>query len=42
MRLVTERVVRGGLAQDQAVRELDASVDAILAKRRWIMEREAR
>lgn len=42
IRLVTERVVRGGLAQDQAVRELDASVDAILAKRRWIAEREAR
>ena len=42
IRLVTERVVRGGLAQDEAVRELDASVDAILAKRRWIAEREAR
>ncbi|MEN1940623.1 sugar ABC transporter substrate-binding protein [Luteimonas sp. MJ246] len=40
MRLVTERVVRGGLAQDQAVRELDASVDAILAKRRWILAQE--
>ena len=42
LRLVTERVVRGGLPQDQAVRELDASVDAILAKRRWIVEQEAR
>ena len=42
MRLVTERVVRGGLAQDQAVRELDARVDAILAKRRWIAAQEAR
>lgn len=42
IRLVTERVVRGGLAQDQAVRELDASVDAILAKRRWIVEQEGR
>jgi multiple sugar transport system substrate-binding protein len=42
IRLVTERVVRGGLAQDQAVRELDASVDAILAKRRWILEQEER
>jgi multiple sugar transport system substrate-binding protein len=42
IRLVTERVVRGGLAQDRAVRELDASVDGILAKRRWILEREAR
>ena len=42
IRLVTERVVRGGLSQDQAVRELDASVDAILAKRRWIIAQEAR
>lgn len=41
IRLVTERVVRGGLSQDQAVRELDASVDAILAKRRWIIAQEA-
>ncbi|MEN1928256.1 sugar ABC transporter substrate-binding protein [Luteimonas sp. MJ250] len=40
MRLVTERVVRGGLAQDQAVLELDARVDAILAKRRWILAQE--
>ena len=42
IRLVTERVVRGGLPQDQAVRELDASVDAILAKRRWIAEQAGR
>ena len=42
LRLVTERVVRGGLPQDQAVRELDASVDGILAKRRWILEQEGR
>jgi len=42
IRLVTERVVRGGPAQDEAVRELDTSVDAILAKRRWIAEREGR
>ncbi len=41
MRLVTERVVRGGLPQDQAVRELDARVDGILAKRRWMHERDA-
>ncbi|ADV27132.1 extracellular solute-binding protein family 1 [Pseudoxanthomonas suwonensis 11-1] len=41
MRLVTERVVRGGLAQDAAVRELDQRVDRILAKRRWIHERDA-
>lgn len=36
MRLVTEQVVRGGLPQDVAVRELDARVDAILEKRRWV------
>lgn len=40
MRLVTEQVVRGGLPQDQAVRELDQRVDAILDKRRWLYERE--
>ena len=39
MRLVTERVVRGGLSQDQAVRELDTRVDQILEKRRWIEQR---
>lgn len=42
IRLVSERVVRGGLSQDAAVRELDASVDAVLAKRRWILEQEGR
>jgi len=36
MRLVTERVVRGGESQDAAVKELDKRVDEILAKRRWI------
>ncbi len=41
MRLTTERVVRGGQPQDQAVRELDARVDAILEKRRWVQAREA-
>ncbi len=41
MRLATERVVRGGQAQDAAVAELDARVDAILEKRRWVREREA-
>lgn len=40
MRLATERVVRGGESQDKAVRDLDAKVDAILAKRRWIRQRE--
>jgi len=42
MRLATERVVRGGQSQDVAVAELDARVDAILAKRRWVREREGR
>lgn len=41
MRLATERVVRGGHSQDAAVTELDARVDAILEKRRWVREREA-
>ncbi|WP_202840488.1 sugar ABC transporter substrate-binding protein [Luteimonas saliphila] len=41
MRLATERVVRGGQPQERAVVELDARVDAILAKRRWVREREA-
>lgn len=38
MRLTTERVVRGGESQEQAVRDLDARVDAILEKRRWMHE----
>jgi multiple sugar transport system substrate-binding protein len=38
MRLVTERVVRGGESQEAAVQELDKRVDEILAKRRWIWE----
>lgn len=42
MRLVTEQVVRGGLSQDKAVKLLDAQVDAILAKRRWMYEHDRR
>ncbi|TWT23136.1 extracellular solute-binding protein [Luteimonas marina] len=42
MRLATERVVRGGQSQEQAAAELDARVDAILEKRRWVREREGR
>ncbi|TYT23669.1 sugar ABC transporter substrate-binding protein [Luteimonas viscosa] len=42
MRLATERVVRGGQSQERAVAELDARVDAILEKRRWVREQEAR
>ncbi len=40
MRLVTERIVRGGESQEQGVQELDKRVDDILAKRRWIYEQE--
>jgi multiple sugar transport system substrate-binding protein len=41
IRLTSERVVRGGQAQDEALRELNASVDAILEKRRWVLARRA-
>lgn len=41
MRLATERVVRGGEAQDKAAAELDARVDGILEKRRWVLEQGA-
>ena len=41
MRIVSEQVVRGGLDQDAAVRRLDARVDEILAKRRWIIQQQA-
>ena len=40
MRLVTERVVRGGEPQDAALADLDKRVDEILAKRRWMYERD--
>lgn len=40
MRLMGERVVRGGMPQDEAVRALDARVDAILEKRRWVRAQE--
>ncbi|MEP6633930.1 MAG: ABC transporter substrate-binding protein, partial [Luteimonas sp.] len=40
MRLVTERVVRGGEDQNQAVGELDTRVDELLAKRRWMQARD--
>ncbi|MFT3756048.1 MAG: sugar ABC transporter substrate-binding protein [Pseudoxanthomonas sp.] len=38
MRLTTERVVRGGESQDDAVANLDARVDALLEKRRWMQQ----
>jgi len=40
MRLVTERVVRGGESQDAALADLDKRVDEILGKRRWMYERD--
>ena len=41
IRLTSERVVRGGQSQDIAVRALDASVDALLEKRRWVEAQRA-
>lgn len=38
MRLASERVVRGGESQDQALRDLDERVDKILEKRRWMLQ----
>ena len=40
MRIVTEKVVRGGMPQDDAVAELDQRVDKVLAKRRWMHEQQ--
>ena len=39
MQLVAEQVVRGRMDIDQAGRELDRRVDAILEKRRWLLAR---
>lgn len=36
-----EKVVRGELSEEQALTELDAAVDRILAKRRWLLSRGA-
>ncbi|MCC7249634.1 MAG: sugar ABC transporter substrate-binding protein [Lysobacter sp.] len=41
MRLASERVVRGGQSQDAAVRRLNAAVDDILEKRRWVLAQRA-
>jgi multiple sugar transport system substrate-binding protein len=41
MRLAAERVVRGGESQDAAVADLDARVDAILEKRRWMWQKHS-
>jgi multiple sugar transport system substrate-binding protein len=42
MQLVAEQVVRGGLAIEAAPAELDRRVDAMLEKRRWILDRARR
>jgi multiple sugar transport system substrate-binding protein len=42
IRNVGERAARGQWSVDEAVRELDARVDRILEKRRWMLAREAR
>ena len=39
VQLVAEQVVRGRLSVDEGVVEMDRRVDAILAKRRWMLER---
>ena len=41
MQRAAERVARGGADVDATLRALDVEVDAILEKRRWIIEREA-
>lgn len=41
MQLTAEQVARGRMDVDQALRALDARVDAILEKRRWMLAREA-
>ena len=41
MMLVAERVVHGDLSVDEGASELDRTVDAVLAKRRWMLARRA-
>jgi multiple sugar transport system substrate-binding protein len=42
MRMAQERVVLGAATIDEAVVDLDRKADAILEKRRWMMDREAK
>ncbi len=37
----SEEVVRGGRSLDQALADLDADVDRMLEKRRWLLDRRA-
>ena len=39
MQYVAEQVVRGRMSVEEATRALDRKVDAILEKRRWLLER---
>lgn len=41
MQLVAARAIAGQLGIDQATAEIDARTDAILAKRRWVLARQA-
>ena len=41
MRLVGEQLANRKLSVDQAAAELDRRADAILAKRRWMLDRKA-
>ena len=41
MQLMADRVVRGGQPVDDALRSLDAATDAVLAKRRALLEQSA-
>ena len=41
MQLMADRVIRGGMSEDAALREFDATTDAILAKRRALLARSA-
>ena len=42
MRLVAERVARGGMSVEDAVRDLDSRTDRILEKRRWMLAQQRR
>ena len=41
LRVIVERVVHGDIAADRALAQLDARVDAMLEKRRWMLDRGA-
>jgi len=41
MQLVAERIVRGRMPVPQALQALNARTDAMLEKRRWLLDRGA-